>query len=108
MTTHKNGTVAVIFVAKRTGADDEGYFAAAEKMDALAAEQPGYVGIDSVRRTDGLGITVSYWADESAAKAWRDHPDHAAIRERGRALWYSHYSLHVAHIDRSYDWEKQL
>ena len=53
-------------------------------MDALAAAQPGYRGVDSARGADGLGITVSYWADDAAAIAWRDHPEHAAIRERGR------------------------
>ncbi len=108
MTTYPPGTIAVIFVAQRTGDDDAGYYAAAAQMDALAAQQSGYAGIDSVRREDGLGITVSYWADEAAAKAWRDHPEHAAIRDSGRARWYSHYSLHVAQIGRSYDWAKPV
>jgi heme-degrading monooxygenase HmoA len=85
MATHQPGTVAVIFVAQRT---------------------PGYRGIDSVRAADGLGITVSYWADDASAKAWRDHPDHAAIRDAGRDRWYSRYDLHVAAVTRSYDWAK--
>lgn len=106
MTMHNSGTIAVIFVAQRTGDDDAGYFAAAQSMDALAAQQPGYVGINSVRRDDGLGITVSYWADDAAAKAWRDHPEHVDIRDQGRGRWYAHYSLHVARIERSYDWAK--
>jgi heme-degrading monooxygenase HmoA len=108
MATLPPGTVAVIFVAQRTTDDDAGYGAAAVAMDALAAEQPGYVGIDSVRGTDGLGITVSYWADDAAAKAWRDHPDHAAIRDQGRERWYAHYDLHVTEVTRSYDWVKPV
>jgi heme-degrading monooxygenase HmoA len=108
MTQYLPGTIAVIFVAQRLLKDDAGYRAAAVKMDALAEEQPGYVGIDSVRGTDGFGITVSYWTSEEAAKAWRDHADHSAIREQGRGLWYSHYSLHVAAITRSYDWAKAV
>ena len=107
MATHSKGTVAVIFIAQRTLDDDAGYHAAAEQMDALAATQPGYAGIDSVRGTDGLGITVSYWADDASAKAWRDHPDHAAIRDAGRDRWYTHYDLHVAEVTRSYDWVKR-
>lgn len=106
MTTHTSGTIAVIFVAQRTLVDERGYHAAASAMDRLAASQPGYVGIDSVRGADGLGITVSYWADDAAAKAWRDHPEHAAIRDAGRDRWYSAYSLHVAAVERSYDWAK--
>jgi heme-degrading monooxygenase HmoA len=100
------GTVSVIFVAQRTTADDAGYAAAAIVMDELAAQQTGYIGMDSVRGADGLGITVSYWASDTAAKAWRDHPEHAAIRDAGRDRWYSNYSLHVAELTRSYDWQK--
>jgi heme-degrading monooxygenase HmoA len=105
MATLPSGTIAVIFVAQRTTADEAGYQMAAEAMAALAASQIGYAGIDTVRGSDGLGITVSYWADERAAKAWRDHPEHSAIRDAGRDRWYSHYSLHVAEVGRSYDWQ---
>ena len=100
------GTISVIFVAQRTDADVEGYAVAAQRMDALAARQEGFIGMNSVRGPDGLGITVSYWTDEESAKAWRDHPEHAAIRDAGRDRWYSHYSLHVTQVTRSYDWEK--
>ena len=106
MTTRPTGTIAVIFVAQRSLDDDAGYGAAAAEMDALAAAQLGYVGIDSVRAAGGLGITVSYWTDEAAAKNWRDHPRHAAIRDQGRGIWYTHYDLHVAEVTRSYDWTK--
>ncbi|MEP7349654.1 MAG: antibiotic biosynthesis monooxygenase [Sphingorhabdus sp.] len=106
MATLPTGTIAVIFVAQRTDEDDAGYAEAAGAMDALAAQQSGYLGIDSVRGNDGLGITVSYWANDEAARAWRDHPDHSEIRNAGRGRWYSSYSLHVAEIARSYDWAR--
>lgn len=108
MAKHPKGSVAVIFVAQRTSVDDAGYASAAAAMDALAAQQPGYIGMDSVRGPDGLGITVSYWASDSDAKAWRDHGEHALIRDAGRDRWYSAYSLHVGEITRSYDWEKGI
>jgi len=100
------GTISVIFIAQRTNADAVGYAQAASAMDILAATQEGYIRMDSVRAPDGLGITVSYWTSERAAKAWRDHPEHAAIRDAGRDRWYSHYSLHVAEVTRSYDWSR--
>lgn len=106
MTTRLPGEIAVIFVSTVTGDDPDGYAQAADDMVALAETQPGYRGIDSARGADGLGITVSYWADEAAAVAWRKNEDHAAIRERGRGVWYESYSLHVAEIGRSYDWQK--
>jgi heme-degrading monooxygenase HmoA len=53
-----------------------------------------------------VGITISYWSDDTAAIAWRDHPDHSAIRERGRAIWYDRYSVTVAHVTRGYGWTR--
>ncbi|QTD57041.1 antibiotic biosynthesis monooxygenase family protein [Parasphingorhabdus cellanae] len=106
MDLHPSGNIAVIFCAQRTRTDDEAYTAAAEIMSNLAAQQSGYLGQDSSRSEDGLGITVSYWKDDEAAKAWRDHPVHSAIREQGRGKWYESYTLHVAKIERSYSWQK--
>ena len=101
------GQIAVIFASIRNDVDAVGYDEAAAAMDALAAIQPGYRGVDSARGADGMGITVSYWADDAAAIAWRDHPEHTAIRERGRALWYDSYSVNVARIERAYDWVRR-
>ena len=96
--------IAVIFLSTRTDSDTAGYARAAEAMEKLAAEQPGYRGIDSARGADGIGITISWWADEASALAWRAHPEHAAIRERGREEWYSRYEVAVAAVGRSYAW----
>lgn len=102
----RTGQIAVIFVAQRTAEDPDGYAQAADAMVALAARQPGFAGIDSVRGADGLGITISYWADDAAAIAWRDHPDHARIRDLGRERWYEHYDLQVARVERGYRWRR--
>lgn len=99
------GEVAVIFTSHRNGRDARGYDAAADAMDRLAAAQPGYRGVDSARGFDGFGITVSYWADDAAALAWRDHPEHAATREAGRTRWYDRYTVTVARVERGYRWE---
>ena len=98
--------IAVIFSSQRTKADEAGYQAAAIEMEKLAAKQPGYIAIESARGTDGFGITVSYWANEDAARAWRDNPRHTEIRDQGRALWYDSYQLTVADLLRNYGWTK--
>ena len=100
----RTGQVAVIFVSERRPGDDAAYAHAADAMDALAAAQPGYRGVDSARGADGIGITVSYWADEASAVAWREHPAHAETR--GRRDWYARYDVAVATIDRSYAWRR--
>jgi heme-degrading monooxygenase HmoA len=106
MTEDRTGQIAVLFISQRTGEDAAGYALAAAAMDALAAAQPGYRGVDHVGDADGQAITISYWADEASAVAWRQHPEHAATREAGRGRWYGWYALHVAAIGRSYGWER--
>lgn len=92
---------AVIFTSRRTESD-EGYDAASDAMVALAAQQPGFLGIESARDADGLGITVSYWDSEASIANWRRHAEHAAIREHGRNRWYSHYEVRVSRVERAY------
>jgi heme-degrading monooxygenase HmoA len=103
----REGSVAVIFTSRRSGADEPGYAAAAAAMDALAAAQPGYLGVESARGADGVGITVSYWTDEAAALAWRAQADHAAVREHGRDRWYDWYRVEVTTVARSYRWRRR-
>ncbi|PLS20278.1 antibiotic biosynthesis monooxygenase family protein [Neptunicoccus cionae] len=93
---------AVIFTAQRKGADN-GYGAMAEKMGELAAAQPGYLGVESTRDADGLGITVSYWQDEAALKNWKQVSEHLFAQKMGREKWYDHYTLRVAKVERHYD-----
>jgi heme-degrading monooxygenase HmoA len=100
------GQIAVIYAAWRTRVNEAGYAEAARAMDALAAAQPGCLGVDAARGGDGFGITVRYWTDEVSAMVWRDHPQRAAMREAGRGSWYDHYDLHIAHVTRSYSWRR--
>ncbi|WP_236192143.1 antibiotic biosynthesis monooxygenase family protein [Pseudomonas paraglycinae] len=92
---------AVIFTSTRTGGDN-GYAEASERMMQLVAEQPGFLGIDSIRGADGVGITVSYWESEAAILAWREHPEHRVIQARGRAEWYSAFQTRVCRVEREY------
>ena len=100
------GAIAVIFLSGRNGSDDGGYGAAADAMEQAASRRDGYLGIDSARGADGIGITVSWWRDEAAALGWRDDRDHARIRDQGRAVWYDWYRVVVATVDRAYDWTR--
>ncbi len=92
---------AVIFTSQR--ADGDGYDHMAERMVELAAQQPGFLGVDSVRGVDGRGITVSYWASNEAIAAWKAHLEHKAAQQEGIRRWYSHYNVRVAKVERAYE-----
>lgn len=97
---------AVIFASIRTAQDDHGYGVASERMAQLASEQQGYLGVDSVRAADGIGITVSYWTSEAAIAAWRRNAEHTIAREQGRKSWYQEYELRVAKVERAYGFRR--
>ncbi len=97
---------AVIFSTVRSTIDVEGYAAMAVALDELAAAQPGYLGIESVRIDGGFGITVSYWTDDAAARAWKQVAEHRAAQQLGRERWYDAYRLRVATVERDYGFER--
>ncbi|NWB98297.1 antibiotic biosynthesis monooxygenase [Pseudomonas gingeri] len=96
---------AVIFTSLRTEGD-QGYAEAAQRMVELAREQPGFLGMESARGEDGLGITVSYWNSEAAILAWKQHAEHSEIRERGRSTWYEAFHTRVCKVERAYPFQR--
>lgn len=95
---------AVIFSTLRTEGD-KGYGEMAEKMAALAATMPGYLGVESTRNE--IGITVSYWKDLESIKNWKYNTEHIIARDLGREVWYQSYRLRIARVERDYGFEKR-
>lgn len=90
---------AVIFTSVRTEVD-EGYAQMASKMLQLAAEQPGFLGLESAR--DGLGITVSYWDSLEAIKNWKANLEHQQAQKLGHQKWYSNFKTRISKVERDY------
>ncbi len=91
---------AVIFSSLRTPVD-AGYDATAQRMLELAAQQEGYLGVESAR-DENSGITVSYWSSLEAIRAWKANAEHLEAQRRGHAQWYSAFRLRVAKVERAY------
>ena len=90
---------AVIFSSQKTEAL-EGYSDMAAVLEALALEQPGYLGIEAAQ--EDLGITVSYWSDLESIQRWRENTTHKFAQGNGREQWYSSYKVRVAKVEREY------
>lgn len=103
-TTPKPPYYVVIFTSHRQ--DDEGYGAMSARMQELAAQQPGYLGIESVRGSDGVGITLSYWKDRESIAAWKANLEHREAQSKGREQWYSRYTVRVAKVEYDYDFPR--
>jgi heme-degrading monooxygenase HmoA len=72
----------------------------ANNMVQLAAEQPGFLGIESAR--EGLGITVSYWLDLESIKQWKANAEHLVAQKLGREQWYTSFRVRIAKVERDY------
>ncbi|WP_020651039.1 antibiotic biosynthesis monooxygenase family protein [Solimonas variicoloris] len=94
---------AVIFTSLRTEGDN-GYAAMADAMVALAAQQPGFLGVESAR--EGLGITVSYWDSLQSIAAWKKNTAHLQAQQRGRKDWYEAYHARICRVERDYSFGK--
>lgn len=94
----------VIFTSHRQ--NDDGYGAMSDRMQALASQQPGYLGIESACRADGVGITVSYWKDRESIAAWKANLEHREAQSRGREQWYSRYHVSVAKVEYDYEFPR--
>lgn len=98
---------AVVFASTRPPGVDEGYDQMAETMFALASSQPGFIGAESARGADGLGITVSYWTEEDAIAAWHRQTDHLIAQAAGYDRFYERFSIRVARVERQYGFDRQ-
>jgi len=89
---------AVIFSSLRN--KEDGYQEMALEMLKLAEQQPGFLGVESVRGQDGFGITVSYWSSLEAIDRWKAHPSHVIAQELGKEKWYEEYGIRVCRVER--------
>jgi heme-degrading monooxygenase HmoA len=89
----------VVFSSVRAAADGDGYGDTADRMLELAREQPGFLGVESVRDAEGRGITVSYWESLEAVRRWGAHAEHRLAQAAGRERWYAAYRLRVCRVE---------
>lgn len=100
---------AVIFTSVRTNdtalsansKQENSYEKAAERMFELAAQQPGYLGVESAE-----GMTISYWKSMEAIKKWKENAEHSEARKKGRTDWYAKFKVRIAKVERDYGFEK--
>ena len=82
----------------------EGYSEMAAKIEELAKQQKGFLGIESARKE--IGITVSYWQTLEDITNWKNNIEHIQARNLGREKWYKQYQLRICKVEREYGFEK--
>lgn len=77
----------------------------AAKMETLAAQQKGFLGIDSAR--NDVGISNSYWESLEDIKNWKQQSDHLLAQQKGRNDWYSWYNVRICKVEREYEFTRK-
>lgn len=93
--------MAVIFVSLRRE-NDHGYAEMAARMEQLAQQQEGFLGLTHAR-VAGKGITISYWTDRQAIRNWKSQVDHLQAQKLGRLDWYETYMVQIAEVGEAYN-----
>jgi heme-degrading monooxygenase HmoA len=94
---------AVIFTSLRTEGEN-GYKEMSDRMNELAAQQPGFLGQETVR--EELGVSVSYWKTLEDVRNWKQISEHLEAQQKGKDIWYTAYKVRVCLVQRDYGWEK--
>jgi heme-degrading monooxygenase HmoA len=97
---------SVIFTSQRTDNDKKGYESMAEFMSTLSSQQEGYLGVESARDENGLGITISYWSSLEAITKWKENTSHQKAQDKGKKDWYAGYITRVCKVERDYSFKK--
>lgn len=96
--------IAVIFeVAPAPGRRDV-YLNLAAGLNAQLREVDGFISIERFESLSVPGkiLSLSFWKDEDAVKAWRNGAEHRAAQQAGRSGVFADYRLRVVSVLRDY------
>ncbi|MES2768221.1 MAG: antibiotic biosynthesis monooxygenase [Bdellovibrionota bacterium] len=92
---------AAIFTSIRTDGDN-GYGSMADKMVHLSQMQAGFLGMESVRDSNGFGITISYWETLESITNWKQNIEHREAQNLGKEKWYKQFKVRICKVERDY------
>ena len=96
------GQVIIFRSRLRADADLAERAAAGARMYELVTAMPGFVSVKTFTADDGEALTLCEFESEQTLLAWRDHPEHRAVQERGREEFFSEYHMDICESRRAY------
>lgn len=96
--------VVVVFeVVMREGRSQE-YFDIAARLKPELEQIDGFISVERFESmaTPGRYVSISFWRDEAAVQAWREHAEHRWAQERGMEEIFADFRISVASVERQY------
>ncbi|HEX3440593.1 MAG TPA: antibiotic biosynthesis monooxygenase [Pseudolabrys sp.] len=96
--------IAVIFEVWPADGRKEDYLDIAASLRADLNAIDGFISVERFQSlTDPKKLlSLSFWRDEEAVKAWRNQAHHRASQAQGRAGVFANYRLRIAAVVRDY------
>jgi heme-degrading monooxygenase HmoA len=96
--------IAVIFQVMPKDGKSDIYFDIAAELRPELEKIDGFISIERFesRTTPGKYLSLSFWRDEDAAKAWRNQENHVVAQNRGKNEIFADYRISIAEVVRDY------
>jgi heme-degrading monooxygenase HmoA len=96
--------IAVIFEVEPVDARRDAYLGIAGQLKPLLQDIDGFISVERFESLTKPGklLSLSFWRDEAAVRAWRNLAAHRSAQSRGRAGIFADYRLRVAGVLRDY------
>jgi heme-degrading monooxygenase HmoA len=96
--------IAVIFELEPAPGATQAYFDHAAALRPELERMDGFVSVERFesRSRPGRYLSLSFWRDEAAVRAWRCQPRHRAAQQDARNRVLADYRLRVAAVVRDY------
>ncbi|TPL81171.1 antibiotic biosynthesis monooxygenase [Mesorhizobium sp. B2-3-13] len=96
--------IAVIFEVQPAQGWREAYLSIAADLRPLLDGIDGFISIERFQSLADPNriLSLSFWRDEEAVKAWRNTEEHRQAQKAGRGGIFAGYRLRIAHVVRDY------
>jgi heme-degrading monooxygenase HmoA len=96
--------IAVIFEVMPAPGERDRYLDLAARLRPLLEEIDGFISVERFESltTPGKILSLSFFRDEEAVKAWRNRVEHRATQGKGRTGIFADYRLRIASVIRDY------
>ncbi|QND57718.1 antibiotic biosynthesis monooxygenase family protein [Mesorhizobium huakuii] len=96
--------IAVIFEVQPAEGKRDAYLGVAANLRPLLDGIDGFISIERFQSLVDPNriLSLSFWRDEEAVKAWRNTEEHRQAQQAGRGGIFAGYRLRIAHVVRDY------
>ena len=96
--------IAVIFEVEPAAGKRDAYLGFAADLRPLLDGIDGFLSIERFQSLVDPNriLSLSFWRDEEAVKAWRNTEEHRQAQRAGRGGVFAGYRLRIAHVVRDY------